>query len=512
MRGGFGAVRALVSNLQPGSPTRERAMRLILGLFAVLVLGCNSNAAGEGPIENDSTGGAGGSADVGPAPLGELSPPSQLAPGQGTLVGVTADGWAVFRDAELLRAVKSGESVQTITEHPGSVLIRGNVVFNWADVDWEAGVGDLSVWTSAGGGHEVGRMPYAEALVGASEDGSTIVYTANAQEGATDLMIASSDLSSNDVLIPSMGLGSEDTCGASLGFVGPRLFVGWCEPGSRAARIERYEAGADGWMPTLIAEDALPAWSADAAGERVFFQSSQYSGYIAENGEARLLDAGVARGTILPDGSGVLYSVGDQLRRSDYPDMNPVPIVATGYKQPVELSPGFDLALYSTTVTYENGTQQDLRIVETDGFNPNPIVLEAEPVATLARSRVTRDGQFVFYLTDVTKTGGTLHVVDRSGDEVLALPNVAEVAVARDGMIVLTTDQSDPEQYPVVADLELLDLAAGEREPRLIEAKVLGSKAFQVDAEGEQVFFTRSGVDREEGAPERDGIMVQPLR
>jgi hypothetical protein len=523
---------------------------LFLGL-GLLVWGCGSNGDSAGLVGNggSTSGGAasgGGEADsagmggvTGDGGRGEIGAPLQIAPGQASLLGVTSDGWVIFREADLLRGAKLGdaEQIQDISDHPGSVLIRGRVVFNWADIDWTVGMGKLSVWTADAGAHTVGLAPYVEALTSASEDGSTIVYTRNnhevgdgsggaggaasasmggaggaggsgtAPEKATDLMIASSDLSSSEVLVESMGIGSEATCGASLGFVGERLFVGWCSPGSRAAKIERYELADATWTPTTIADDTLSAWSADAMGERVFYQSSGYSGYVTDSGNPILIDAGVSQGTLLPDGSAVLYSVGDQLRRVALPDVNPVAIITTGYKQPVGFSSDYAFSLYSTTVSYEHGTQRDLLLTSTDVFNPNPLVLVKQPVATLARSSMTRDGRFVLYLTDVTDRGGTLHVVDPDGREVATLPGVVEASAAKGSLLVFTDNSSDPSKYPVVADLKLIDLER-DSEPRLIEQQVLSSKDFQVDVSGSTVAYVRSGVDRDAEQPDHDGLFV----
>jgi hypothetical protein len=494
-------------------------MRTSNYLFVTLVLlGCGTSGGEEMFAATPSQGAAGQPAsEVGGQPSAgsdssKLAQPMQIAPGQATLIGVTSDGWTVFRDADTLRAAKVGAEPpsQEITKQPGSVLVRGNVVFNWANVDWMLGVGDLSVWTADAGAHEIGLTPYAEGLVAASEDGTTIVYPANTQKETTDLLLTPSDLSAPEVLIAGMGLGSEATCGASIGFVGERLFVGWCQAGSRVARLERYERVGDAWRPTLIADDALPAWSADSTGERVFFQSSAYSAYFSENGKQVLIDAGVGQGRLLPDGSAALYTVGDQLRRSAMPDVNPVPIVTTGYKQPIEFSPSFDLALYSTTVTYDVGTRRDLRLVSTDGFNPKPIDLVTEPVAALGRSSVTQDGRFVLYLTDMTPSGASLHIVARDGTELLALPNVLEVAAANDSTLVFTDNSSDPAQYPVVADLKLIDLAS-ETVPRLLEEKILDGRSFQLAADRGSVFYVRSGVDRDAAEAAHDGLFVQSI-
>ncbi len=494
--------------------------------------GASNGESGAPPTSGEAGSGAGGAGD-----RGEIGTPVKIAPGQASLLGVTTDDWMVFRDGDVLRAAKIGDadSIEEITTHPGSVLIRGRVVFNWADVDWEQGIGNLSVWTSESGTREVGPTPYSETLVAASEDGSSIAFTTNTRElgaggagsadeeaegsggaepapdRATDLVIAASDLSEQRVLIESVGLGSEPTCNPSFGFVGERLFVGWCVPASRSAKIERYEHGADGWRGVTIAEDTLPGWATDESGETVFYQSSGYSGYVSLDGEPVLIDAGVSAGTLLPDGKTVLYSVGDQLRRAELPSVNPVAIVTTGYKQPVGFSPDFGLALYSTRVTYEQGTQRDLLLTTTAAFNSNPLVLVDEPIATLPRSHMTRDGRFIFWLTGASPRGGSLHVVDKLGAEVIELPNVLEAAAGEGSLLVFTDNPSDPDQYPVVADLKIMDLAL-EDEPRLVEQKIVDGKSFRLNAEGTVVSYVRSGVDRDSAEADYQGVFSVSIR
>jgi hypothetical protein len=487
-----------------------------IAVAGLLVMACGGRGAGEIFDNSGPMGGAGSDGQAGGPSKewnGELAPATQIATGEASLLGVTRDGWAVFREQDMLMAaaVEADEAVKAVSVRPGNVLIRGNVVFNWADVDWERGVGDLSVWSAEGGTHEVGETPYVEGLVAASESGTSIVYTANTTDTTTDLMITANDFAAPIVLIPAMGLGTEETCGANIGFVGERLFVGWCAEGSRAATIERFELVDGEWQTQTIATDALPAWSSDAKGERVFYQSSDYAAYVAEGDEATTIDASVSTGQITPDGTAVLYTVGDQLRRSGFPDVNPVPIVTTGYKQPVGFSPGFDLALYSTTVTYEEGTRRDLRLVNTDGLNTDPVELVDQPVAALGRSTMTRDGEYVFYLTDMSMTGATLHVVAKDGNEVLALPGVVEVVAAHDSTLVFTDNSSDPSVYPVVADLKVLNLA-NETEPRLVEEKIIDGKNFYLDADGTLVTYTRSGVDRDAEASDSKGLFMRQVK
>jgi hypothetical protein len=177
----------------------------------------------------------------------------------------------------------------------------------------------------------------------------------------------------------------------------------------------------------------------------------------------------------------------------------------------VAFSPNYDVALYSTTVTYEAGTRQDLRLVPTNEFNPEPIELVSEPVAALPRSSITRDGRFVLYLTDVTPSGGSLHVVAIDGTETMVLENVVEALAVKDDTVVFTDNSSDPDQYPVVADLRVLAVGRGAKSG-LVEAKIAEGRAFSLDASGDNVVFVRSGVDRDADDAERDGLFFARIR
>jgi hypothetical protein len=135
----------------------------------------------------------------------------------------------------------------------------------------------------------------------------------------------------------------------------------------------------------------------------------------------------------------------------------------------------------------------------------------SEPVAALPRSSITRDGRFVLYLTDTTPSGGSLHVVAIDGTERTVLENVVEALAVNDDMLLFTDNSSDPEQYPVVADLRVLGVARGGKS-RLVEAKIADGRTFSLDAAGENVVFVRSGVDRDADDAERDGLFFARIR
>ncbi|HEX2880962.1 MAG TPA: hypothetical protein VHO25_15630 [Polyangiaceae bacterium] len=482
---------------------------------------------------------------------GQLSfEPYMIAPGSASITSVNSEDWVIFRSAMELRAVKipaiveaaDGGSVvaanELLSTSPGSVLTRNAVVFNWADIDWDRGFGTLSVWSPGAGSQQVGPTLYSEALVAASRAGVVVFPAlspaADADSGVPDggipasggdagggdagsqpdsvqLMLADGDVANAQILIATLGLGSETTCGPQIDFVGERLFVGWCEPGSQVAQIQRFDRVADEWQATLTIPNVLPAWSADETGEIVFYQAMDYSAHVAEPEGGRVIDTGVSSGFLVPDGSAAFYTVGDQLRRTSLPSINPIPMVTNGYSQPVGFSPAYDLVLYSTAVSYEQGIQRDLRMVATDAFNAMPTELVTGLTASLTRSSISQDGQFVFYLSDVSPSGGLLHVVDRAGVERVVLPGVVEALAAADGRIVFTDNSSDPEVYPIVTDLKVIDLA-GDAQPRLIEAKILEGRTFQLDAAKERVVYVRSGIDRDVAAPDQVGLFVQRVR
>ena len=90
------------------------------------------------------------------------------------------------------------------------------------------------------------------------------------------------------------------------------------------------------------------------------------------------------------------------------------------------------------------------------------------------------------------------------------LPNVLEAVAIGGSRIAFTADASDPEVYPVVSDLYVVDLAS-DQPPTLVEAKVLDGKNFRVASDGERIVYLRSGVDRDVEDPERTGMFYREL-
>jgi hypothetical protein len=493
-----------------------KSRTISLGILSLgLLPACGSNAGGELFANNtgDQAGGSTPDTDAGGTATSLLAP-VQVARGPASLVGVTSDGYAVYRAADqTLQAVGpySGAPSLPITDKPGTIVIKGRALFSWADVDWNTNLGRLLVWTAEGGAHDAGVALYSEEMVAATADAKTIAYNVNVTPTTTDLVITSNDFSAPETLIASVGRGSEQTCRSSFGFVGSRLVIGWCTPGGQFGKIERYESLGGRWTAAVIATDSLSTWSSDQSGELIFYQSNDYRGRIVEAGESKVVDAGVSSGIVLPNGAAILYNVGDQLRRTPLPDINPIPVVTRGFAQVAEFSPSYGHVLYSRQVTYEGGTKRDLMLSDTTIFNPQPIELVAAPTAGLSRSAFTSDGQYVMYLTDLNSQGSTLNVYSVAGGTLRTFPNVDTVLAAGKAQIVFSDHRSDPDKYPIVADLNVLD-AASDGPPQLLESMILDGRSFFADPDTGIVTYVRSGVGRVATDPASQGVFVMSIR
>jgi hypothetical protein len=144
-------------------------------------------------------------------------------------------------------------------------------------------------------------------------------------------------------------------------------------------------------------------------------------------------------------------------------------------------------------------------------FNPQPTELVALPTAGLSRSAFTTDGRYVIYLTDLDTRGSTLNVYSVAAGTTRTFPGVVSALAVGGAQIVFTDNESDPDKYPIVADLNLLD-AGADGPPQLLEAKIFDGHSFFADAEVGLVTYVRSGVDRDATDPEAQGVFVRSTR
>lgn len=427
-------------------------------------------------------------------PIGAAPAPTKLADDAVAVIGVTGDGWVVYRSSQGVVAVRSDGSTsepQLLSSDSAMVLIRGRVVFVFTNVDWQTDLGELTIWTAAHGAEAIGPAVYGENAALATEDGSWVAWIGNVNAAGTsaDLVVAGADLTTPHTALASIGLAAKNTCGPRVGFAGQRLFAAWCTPGKSTATLQRLEPPS--FAPTSITHASTGYWSADAAGDTLFYTDDTGAAWVANVAAGtppQKLDSGVGWGTPLPDGSALLYTVTDQLRRASLASLDPVPIVTTGFVSRVGFDPSYAHALYSTVVTYESGVRRNLFLTPTTTLNMNPKLLLAEPLAEISRSAFTSDGEWVLYLLVGANDEKTLHARSVDGDEERTFENVDTAVAARDSRVVYSTNRSGPETYPITADLRVMDPAAA-GDPVTLRTQTSDGRAFHLSADGSTVFY-----------------------
>ena len=441
-----------------------------------------------------------------------LTAPLRMIPGAAIPVGVTSDGYAVYRLHPKLSAVKLAPSAAAvdISAQPGNAVIRGKTVFFWANVDYAKGRGDLSIWSAPNCSRKLENTLDAEDLVAASADGSRILYPANVTDTTLDVVVATRDLTRRHTLVAGAGRGSMTTCRPRYGFSGDRVIVGSCAPGSLDARVSAWNWDGTSWTETQVAEQAQSDWTADTRGERVVYLTNASQGRLWLGAERLEIDDGIGWARMLADGSALFYTVGDQLRRTGLPEIVPIPIITNKFRNLAAFSPDHAHVLYSSAVVYEGIERRDLLLTATTSFNPAPLKLVATPEARLSRSAFTADSGYALYLDQLSPAGsGTLHVRALASGSELTLPDVDTAVAARGSLIVLSDGRSDPAQYPIVAQLKLLDASSGAA-ATLLEARVFDGRSFYVTADGRAVVYSRP---RDAAAPPADveGLWLHPL-
>ncbi len=474
-------------------------MRFYMALaVSLLASGCGGSSGGQQFFTGgaDAGGaGAGGDAAVGgdaaPSPplTGPAPTPRTLADDAVGIVGVTADGQVIYRNADSLVAMRLDGSERTprvISDQSGTVQIRGSIVFQFVDIDWTTNLGKLTIWSADGEAHEVGTALFGEDTTVASADGGRVAYVTHVTGTSADLVVATPDLGKTTTVVPQVGLGSQATCRPSFGFVGDSLIAAWCKPGEMKASLDRFDA--PGFEPRRVATDVGTVWSADTAGKHFVYVDSAAHALFNDGKSSVPVDDNVGWAMILPDASATLYTVGDQLRRSALPDAAATPIVTSKFVSRVALSPDNGYALYSTVFNYDRGTHQDLRITPTDVFTLHPVVLVADATAEVPASPFTRDGRWVLYLAGDGKK--TLHLVSVDGSGAASIDDVGTMIAAHGSRVVYSHALSDPAKYPVTAELAVVD-AASPAQPLELAAATTDGRQFELTADGRQLVYMK---------------------
>jgi hypothetical protein len=451
--------------------------------------------------------------DAGPevpaSPLA-IGQPEKMVSGGARLVDLTTDDYAIYRLGTTLYAAKlePGAEPIVIVENAPMVQVRGRVVFAWSNIDYTTNLADMVVWTGAHGTRPMGSAFFREGTVAASPDGEQILYLTNPTIDRVDLMLAATGSDSVSALVPQAGLGSNTTCAPQFGFEGgDKIVVGICQPESWDATLQLYTPdGAGGWQVSQLAADGESHWSADASAERIFFTTRASRANVFEAGELRPIDTQVAWGVLTPDGATAFYVVGDQLRRTPLPNIDPVPVIPNEFRSRVGFNSTFSYVLFSKVVSYEAGTRRDLYLSPTTAYNPNAEALVPDPTATISRSAFTADGSHALWMTDVDAQGaGTLHARRVWGGPERTFENVDTVVAASGAVIVFSDARSAPTENPIVANLEIVDLAL-DAPPQPLQARIVDGRTFGLTSDATRVVYSLPGAADQ---PDAEGMYVQ---
>jgi len=395
-----------------------------------------------------------------------------------------------------------------IAENAPMVQVSGRVVFAWSNLDYTTSLADMVVWTGAHGARPMGSAFFREGTVAASPDGEQVLYLTNPSIDRVDLMLAATGSESVQVLVAQVGRGSNTTCAPQFAFEGGgKIVIGVCQPESWDATLQLYTPdGVGGWQISELAADGESHWSADASADRIFFTTRSSRANVFEAGQLRPIDTQVAWGVLTPDGATAFYVVGDQLRRTPLPSIDPVPVIPNEFRSRVAFDPTFSYVLFSKVVSYDAGTRRDLYLSPTSVYNPNAEALVPEPVATISRSAFTDDGSHALWMTDVDAQGsGTLHA-RRAWGGADRIFERADTAVAASGALVVFSDaRSAPTENPIVADLKLVDLAL-DAPPQVLKGRIIDGRTFGLTHDKTRVVYS---VPAEPEQADVEGMYVQ---
>jgi hypothetical protein len=476
------------------------------GVGGIAGSGGNAGAGGEGGGPTD-IGGVAEQCDVVEGEPGAIAEATRLVAASSVPIGVTRDGYAIYRSAGVTSAVRisNGAEAVPLTNAPGVTAVQGRTVLHWSNVDYTTNRGDLMIWSAPNCPRTVENTLLGESSVVPSTDGARILYASNVTDQTLDVVVATRDLSQRHRLIEGAGRADEQTCRPRYAFAGERVVVSSCAKGSRTATLSVFDFVDGAWSKSTISTQAEGTWAADGSGSQIVYVTAGAQARRWSNGEESVIDEGVSTTVVLPDGSDVLYTVGDQLRRTPLSDSVPFPVVTNKFRQAGGYSPDFSHVLYSTTISYEGGEKRDLLLTPTTSFNPAPLKLVTSVSARLSRSTFTRDGSHALYLTGSNTNGsGTLHVRDVSDGSAVQVEGVDTVSAAHGTWIVFSDNRTAPGVYPVLADLKLLD-AAAEQQPVLLHSGISDGRTFYLTPDGRAVVFARPG------ASDVQGLWVRPI-
>jgi hypothetical protein len=257
------------------------------------------------------------------------------------LVGVTSDDYAVvFANAATGVLSLDGGPTTSIGDN-AVVVVAGKLVLSWTNVD-KNGIGDLHVWSAAGGLSSAKVSGSIIADYGALDDGSTVLYAVATDAGGTtaDAYVAKADLTgavkiasgiqvSTSVANPNPCSGFAIPTGSS--FVHVSCLADAPDGGAKVFTGSVDAVAANG-MVTNLATNVKPFAAVDKDGKQVFVIDAADQGSVVPigGGQATPVDKTIHTGFFLSDGRVAYDTTGNHFLTA-VPGMAPVDVGPTNF-------------------------------------------------------------------------------------------------------------------------------------------------------------------------------------
>jgi hypothetical protein len=286
--------------------------------------------------------------------------------------GVTGDGYAIYSTyvgstATFYAVSLAGGAPTTIAQTSSAyafVTVQGNIVFAATNPDGYY-VGPLTVWSSAGGPHQVSSSSFY--MAGASKDSAHVVYLDNVTEPATDAGVAivgdlyGANADGTGATLLASGVsgfysGGQTDCYSYFTFAGSFAVLEACNAGGDGTQtVSSYQA--PGWTSSQLSTGAYAVWGFDNADTQALVSSSTGLQVVQlAGGSATTIDATGQSAVFTSDGKNVVYATSTGvLARSPVASPAPQQLVASGVEGVFTLSPDDQTALLYESYDSQTG-------------------------------------------------------------------------------------------------------------------------------------------------------------
>ena len=498
----------------------------------------SSGSSGKKPGSSGSSGGEEEEEDAGKSDSGTSSgEPSlksdTLSQGDQQLMALAVDDaiYLEYGQTNTLYAVPiDGSAAPTKIADLGEdddFSISGGAVAVWTNLDAN-GFGTLGVWTRATGmKSNVATKSGAGAFFEASPDGSRIAFTQNLaldNEEITSLEIGvrnTADATNAATLSGKTAAGNAFNyaaldCDATMSFVGKVFFAQFCSGTSANATnaklvtvaadgtaVVRLDAATDGANGTLKSK---PSFVASSDGTKLFvIRSTNSAGrFITVGGTAggTAIENDIANGTMLPDGSAVIYRTAGNVLKKATTAATPVitTLAAADAKGVLGFSPDAKQVLFHKLDPEEGNPLIDVNIVDHTAATPAPVAL----VPTLAAFPLGVNGasSHLVFIGDLSQTGAKLKSMPIAGGAAKTLGDSVGALLAKTGTGAVSISNPkkapDPNQFDI-SDITHYDTVTG-KSSKIADSVPDG----EIQVKGKRVVYSRY-------APQGSGIYAVTL-